>query len=63
MEQVASVNDNTIVVVNSVGPIIMESWVTSPNVTAVVCLPRSPCQNVLLIYGRYGAGLPDKKLV
>ncbi|KAF7789887.1 hypothetical protein EIP86_000835 [Pleurotus ostreatoroseus] len=36
VEQVASVNDNTIVVVNSVGPIIMESWVTSPNVTAVV---------------------------
>lgn len=31
MEKVASVNNNTIVVVNSVGPIIMDAWITNPN--------------------------------
>ncbi|KAI0361769.1 beta-glucosidase [Trametes cingulata] len=31
VEKVASVNNNTIVVVNSVGPIIMESWIENPN--------------------------------
>ena len=31
MQKVASVNSNTIVVVNSVGPIIMEAWIDSPN--------------------------------
>ncbi|KAG6850321.1 hypothetical protein H0H93_014896 [Arthromyces matolae] len=34
--KVAGVNSNTIVVVNSVGPIIMEAWVNHVNVTAVV---------------------------
>lgn len=29
--QVASVNSNTIVVVNSVGPINMEAWINHPN--------------------------------
>ncbi|KAJ7190406.1 beta-glucosidase [Mycena pura] len=33
---VASVNKNTIVVVNAVGPINMEAWITNTNVTAVV---------------------------
>ncbi|KAJ7491335.1 beta-glucosidase [Mycena galericulata] len=33
---VAAANKNTVVVVNSVGPINMEAWVTNPNVTAVV---------------------------
>ncbi|EAU87688.2 extracellular beta-glucosidase [Coprinopsis cinerea okayama7 len=33
---VAEQNNNTIVVVNSVGPIIMEPWIEHPNVTAVV---------------------------
>ncbi|KAG9032819.1 hypothetical protein FRB95_000985 [Tulasnella sp. JGI-2019a] len=36
VEAVASVNKNTIVVVNSVGPLIMESWINNPNVTALV---------------------------
>jgi hypothetical protein len=36
VQQVASNNKNTIVVVNSVGPINMEAWVTHPNVTAIV---------------------------
>ncbi|KAH9898527.1 beta-glucosidase [Cubamyces lactineus] len=31
VEKVASVNNNTIVIVNSVGPIIMESWIENPN--------------------------------
>lgn len=33
---VANTNPNTIVVVHSVGPAIIESWIEHPNVTAVV---------------------------
>ena len=33
---VAEQNNNTIVVVHSVGPIIIEPWIEHPNVTAVV---------------------------
>ncbi|ESK82144.1 glycoside hydrolase family 3 protein [Moniliophthora roreri MCA 2997] len=33
---VAAQNNNTIVVVNSVGPLIVESWIDHPNVTAVL---------------------------
>ncbi|KAI0248423.1 beta-glucosidase [Lactifluus subvellereus] len=36
VEAVAATNNNTIVVVHSVGPIIVEPWVDHPNVTAVV---------------------------
>ena len=32
---VAAQNNNTIVIVNSVGPLIMEPWIDHPNVTAV----------------------------
>lgn len=32
---VAAQNNNTIVVVNSVGPLIVEPWIEHPNVTAV----------------------------
>jgi hypothetical protein len=32
---VAAVNKNTVVVVNSVGPLILEPWIDNPNVTAV----------------------------
>ena len=31
VEKVASVNKNTIVVVNSVGPIILENWIENEN--------------------------------
>lgn len=31
VEKVASVNNNTIVIVNSVGPIIMDAWIENPN--------------------------------
>ncbi|KAH6904390.1 cellulose-binding beta-glucosidase [Coprinopsis sp. MPI-PUGE-AT-0042] len=33
---VAAQNNNTIVVVNTVGPLLVESWIDHPNVTAVV---------------------------
>lgn len=33
---VATVNPNTVVVVNTVGPIVVEAWVDNPNVTALV---------------------------
>ena len=33
---VALQNNNTIVVINSVGPLILESWIEHPNVTAVI---------------------------
>ena len=32
----ASINPNTIVVVHSVGPLIIEPWVENPNVTAIL---------------------------
>lgn len=31
VETVAGVNNNTIVVVNSVGPILVEAWIDHPN--------------------------------
>lgn len=34
---VAAINKNTIVVVHSVGPLIVEPWIDHPNVTAVSC--------------------------
>ena len=36
VEAVANVNNNTIVVVNTVGPIIVEAWIDHPNVTGLV---------------------------
>ncbi|KAF7310068.1 Glycoside hydrolase family 3 protein [Mycena indigotica] len=54
---VAAVNKNTIVVVNSVGPITMESWITNPNITAVVWsgIPGQEAGNGLVdvLYGAY----------
>ncbi|KAH0590484.1 hypothetical protein H2248_000632 [Termitomyces sp. 'cryptogamus'] len=55
--KVASVNSNTIVVVNSVGPIIMEAWIDHVNVTAVVWsgLPGQEAGNSVtdILYGLY----------
>jgi hypothetical protein len=52
---VASQNNNTIVVINSVGPLILEPWIEHPNVTAVVWagLGGTETGNALLdvIYG------------
>ncbi|KIK70278.1 glycoside hydrolase family 3 protein [Collybiopsis luxurians FD-317 M1] len=57
VEQVAKFNSKTIVVVNSVGPIIMEAWINNPNVTAVVWsgLPGQEAGNGLvdILYGAY----------
>ena len=38
---VAAQNNNTIVIVHSVGPLIVEPWIEHPNVTAVRISP--PC--------------------
>ncbi|PIL32144.1 hypothetical protein GSI_06850 [Ganoderma sinense ZZ0214-1] len=57
VKQVASVNRNTIVVVNSVGPILVEQWIDHPNVTALVWsgLPGQEAGNSLVdvLYGAY----------
>ncbi|KAF7345699.1 Glycoside hydrolase family 3 protein [Mycena venus] len=54
---VAAANKNTIVVVNAVGPINMEAWITNANVTAVVWsgLPGQEAGNGLVdvLYGAY----------
>ncbi|KAF8898513.1 glycoside hydrolase family 3 protein [Infundibulicybe gibba] len=55
--KVASANSKTIVVVNSVGPIIMEPWINNANVSAVVWsgLPGQEAGNGLtdVLYGAY----------
>ncbi|KAI0095309.1 cellulose-binding beta-glucosidase [Irpex rosettiformis] len=55
--QVAKSNKNTVVVVNSVGPINTEAWVTHPNVTAIVWsgVPGQEAGNGLVdvLYGSY----------
>ena len=55
VQAVASQNNNTIVVVNSVGPLILEPWIDHPNVTAVIWagLEGSETGNALVdvIYG------------
>ncbi|RDB28467.1 putative beta-glucosidase L [Hypsizygus marmoreus] len=55
--KVASVNSRTIVVVNSVGPITIESWINHANVTAVVWsgLPGQEAGNSVtdILYGVY----------
>lgn len=57
VKAVAAANNNTIVVVHSVGPIIMEEWIDLENVTAVVWagLPGQESGNALLdvLYGAY----------
>ena len=54
---VAAVNDNTVVVVHSVGPMILEPWIDHPNVTAVLWagLPGQESGNSLVevLYGSY----------
>ncbi|KAJ7743705.1 glycoside hydrolase family 3 protein [Mycena maculata] len=54
---VATANANTVVVVNSVGPIDMEAWVTNPNITAIVWsgIPGQEAGNALVdvLYGAY----------
>ncbi|CCG83194.1 Probable beta-glucosidase A [Taphrina deformans PYCC 5710] len=63
VETVAANCNNTIVIVHSVGPITMESWIGNPNVTAVVWagLPGQESGNTLasMLYGDYS---PSGKL-
>jgi len=63
VEAVASVNKNTVVVVNSVGPIVVENWVGHPNVTAIVWsgLPGQEAGNSLVDV-LYGAVNPSGRL-
>ncbi|WVO12926.1 hypothetical protein L204_100534 [Cryptococcus depauperatus] len=57
VKAVAAVNNNTIVVVHSVGPMLMEEWIDHPNVTAVLWagLPGQESGNSLVdvLYGAY----------
>jgi hypothetical protein len=46
---VAAQNNNTIVVTNSVGPLILEPWVEHPNVTAVSFSIRSLLHHFLTV--------------
>lgn len=63
VQTVAANCNNTIVIVHSVGPIILEQWVDHPNVTAIVWagLPGQESGNTLssLLYGDYS---PSGKL-
>ncbi|KAH9944498.1 beta-glucosidase [Epithele typhae] len=55
VEAVAAVCNNTIVIVNSVGPIIMEPWVENPNVTGIIWegIPGQEVGNAItdILYG------------
>ncbi|KAF8595482.1 hypothetical protein BDV93DRAFT_99952, partial [Ceratobasidium sp. AG-I] len=63
VKAVAAANANTVVVVHSVGPLILEPWVDHPNVTAIlwVGLPGQESGNSLVdvLYGDYN---PSAKL-
>lgn len=63
VKAVANVNKKTIVVVHSVGPILMEDWISNPNVVAVVWagLPGQESGNGLVDI-LYGAASPSGKL-
>ncbi|KAF7364847.1 Glycoside hydrolase family 3 protein [Mycena venus] len=57
VQQVAQFSTNTVVVVNSVGPIVVEAWIDHPNVTAVVWsgLPGQEAGNAVtdILFGAY----------
>ncbi|KAI4528690.1 glycoside hydrolase family 3 protein [Schizophyllum commune Loenen D] len=57
VQAVADANENTIVCVNTVGPIIVEKWIDHPNVKAVVWtgLPSQEAGNSIadILYGEY----------
>ncbi|KAG8715739.1 hypothetical protein FRC09_016349 [Ceratobasidium sp. 395] len=63
IKAVAAVNNNTVVVAHSVGPLILEPWVDHPNVTAILWagLPGQESGNSLVdvLYGMYN---PSGKL-
>ncbi len=51
VEKVASVNNNTVVIVNSVGPIIMDVWIENPN--------GAPCLSFLFANTDWGVYTPS----
>ncbi|KAI0815283.1 glycoside hydrolase family 3 protein [Irpex lacteus] len=57
VQAVAQANNNTIVVVNTVGPIIVDAWIDNPNITGLVWsgLPGQEAGNSLVdvLYGDY----------
>ncbi|KAJ7643791.1 glycoside hydrolase family 3 protein [Roridomyces roridus] len=57
VQQVAKFNKNTIVVVNTVGPVVVEAWIDHPNVTALVWsgLPGQEAGNSVtdILFGAY----------
>ncbi|ORX36015.1 glycosyl hydrolase family 3 N terminal domain-domain-containing protein [Kockovaella imperatae] len=57
VQAAASVNNNTVVVVHSVGPLIIEPWIENPNITAVLWagIPGQESGNGLVdvLYGWY----------
>ncbi|KZT23491.1 glycoside hydrolase family 3 protein [Neolentinus lepideus HHB14362 ss-1] len=57
VQKVASVNNNTIVIVNTVGPIIVDAWIDHPNVTGLIWsgLPGQEAGNGLIdvLWGDY----------
>jgi beta-glucosidase len=63
VKAVAAVNNNTIVVVHSVGPMTVEEWIEHPNITAVVWagLPGQESGNSLVDV-LYGAVNPSGRL-
>jgi beta-glucosidase len=63
IEATASVCSNTIVVLHIVGPVIMESWIDHPNITAVLHagLPGQESGNAILDV-LFGAVNPSARL-
>ena len=62
MLAVAAQNNNTIVIVHSVGPLAMEPWIDHPNVTAVGCCPcqfffHTPNNTLKVVW----AGIPGQE--
>ncbi|WWD17832.1 hypothetical protein CI109_102275 [Kwoniella shandongensis] len=57
VQAVAAVNNNTIVIIHSTGPILMEAWIDNPNITAVIWagVPGQESGNALVdvLYGSY----------
>ena len=57
IEQVAGICQNTVVVMHTVGPVLIDSWVGNPNITAIIWagLPGQESGNSLVdvLYGAY----------
>ncbi|KAH8704859.1 beta-glucosidase I [Talaromyces proteolyticus] len=60
IQNVASINNNTIVILHTVGPVLMTNWYDNPNVTAIVWagLPGDESGNSLVdvLYGHINPG-------